>query len=153
MSVEDVLSLVSQAEWRHSRLVLVVGPGGAGKTTLLRAVSESLEAPLINVGRDLAERLLSIAARDRPLEVARQMDAILPAAGPVLLDNTELLFEPSLQQDPLQLLRALSRNRLVVAAWRGRAEGGQLTNALFSHPAARRFPAADILIVPLSHRS
>lgn len=150
MPSQTVLALLPEAEQHHSRLVLVVGPSGAGKTRLLAAVAAELGDEVVNVGRDLAERLLAVEPRFRPVEVSRQLDDILPAEGPALLDNTELLFEPSLAQDPLVLLERLARNRLVIAAWNGRIEDGHLTYAPTRHPAARRYPAAGLLVVPLS---
>jgi hypothetical protein len=149
MSAEVVLSLLPQAERQYSRIVLLVGPTGSGKTAILRAVGEALGRPVLNVGRELAERLLPFPPRFRPLEVARQLDELLAADGSTLVDNTEVLFDPVLEQEPLHLLQTLSRNRTVVLSWNGRVDDGQLTYGSPGHPAARRYRADGLLTVPL----
>ena len=65
-----------------------------------------------------------------------------------VLDNTEILFSPELQQYPLRLLQMLSRNRTVVAAWAGKQEGESLTYADPAHPEFKRYPKPDAVIVP-----
>jgi len=45
------------------------------------------------------------------------------------LDNTEILFNPILKQDPLRLLQRISRNRTVVATWLGNVTDSHLTYA------------------------
>jgi hypothetical protein len=152
MSCEAVLALIPEAERQYSRLVLVAGRAGAGKSSTLGRVADALGSPVVNVGRCLSERLLSVRPRFRPIEVARQLDEILPDGGPAILDNTEILFEPALEQEPLQLLRSLARNRLVVAAWNGHVDDGHLTYGPSSHPAARRYRATGLLVVTLSGR-
>jgi hypothetical protein len=75
--------------------------------------------------RERQPRALGEAARahrkQRALRVARIVDDIVQeqAADTVLLDNIEMLFHPDLKQDPLRLLQSLSRNRTIVATWRG----------------------------------
>ena len=65
----------------------------------------------------------------------------------VLLDNIEILFDLTLQQDPLKTLQRLSRNRTVVAAWNGTIDGGYLLYATPEHPEYQRYAASDLAIV------
>jgi hypothetical protein len=97
----------------------------------------------------LSSRLLELTARQRSLRTAGEAADILDAAtGDVLLiDNIEMLFNPSLQQDPLRLLQSLSRNRAVVVAWRGAHVDNALTYATPNHPEFRRYESAQALIV------
>ena len=65
----------------------------------------------------------------------------------VLLDNTEVLFEANLRQDPLRLLQGVARNATVVAAWTGDVKDGTLRYAVPGHAEHRRYPAEGLLIV------
>ena len=65
----------------------------------------------------------------------------------ILLDNIEVIFDISLQQDPLRLLQGLSRNKTVVAAWNGTIVEDSLTYAAPGHPEYRRYPMRDFLVV------
>ena len=146
---EDVIEKIGEAGILYYRLVLVVGAAGAGKTSALREVAAHLRAPLVNVNLELSRRLLDLIGRQRPLQVRRLLDEV--AAGPgsdvVLLDNLELLFDTTLQQDPLRLLQGLSRRRTVAAAWSGFVEGGHLHYAAPGHPEHRRYPLDGVLAV------
>ena len=61
----------------------------------------------------------------------------------VLLDNIEILFDVSFEQDPLRLLQGVSRNRTIVAAWNGTLANGYLTYAAPEHPEHRRYSRDD----------
>lgn len=61
-----------------------------------------------------------------------------------------MIFDPAFQQDPLRLLRQLSRTRTVVAAWSGTVEGAFLTYAEAGHAEYRRHETEGVSTVKLS---
>jgi len=146
---DQVVEGIQHAAGLYHRLVLVVAPAGAGKTVALQNVRDGIAAPLLNVNLQLSRCLLDLDRRRRALQVPQSLREIVSQAGAgvVLLDNTEMLFDVSLKQDPLRLLQGLSRNRTVVAAWSGLVEGGYLVYAAPDHPEHRRYPASGLLIV------
>ena len=139
---------IGHAEGLYHRLVLVVGGDGTGKTTALREISAWIGAPLINVGLELSRRLLELSKGQRPIRVPPLLEHIVtePAGEIVLLDNTEILFDTTLRQDPLRLLKALSRSRTVVAAWNGSMEDNHVHYAVPGHPEHRRCPVDGVLV-------
>jgi len=104
---------------------------------------------MVNINLVLSERLLDLTSRQRALRVARIIDDIVGAhvGNVVLLDNIEMLFHPDLKQNPLRLLQGLSRNRTVVATWRGSFDGHALAYASPGHPEFCRFDDPEALIV------
>lgn len=175
-AADAIAAAVRQAASLYHRLVLVVGPASAGKTDALEAVRKRTGAPLVNLGLELSRRMLELTADQRPLQLrpvltqlVETLDeggspALLDNAHPghqrsrgaqldkggslLLLDNIELLFDPTLKQDPLHLLQGLSRNKIIVAAWTGALEDGKLRYAAAGHPEHRQYPARDLLAVP-----
>lgn len=147
-SLTNLHTSVADAASRYYRLVLLVGPSGAGKTPLLKALSEEDGAPYLNVNLALSERLLPLTLKQRPLRVHRLLAEILDAqpAPVVCLDNIELLFDPSLHQDPLLCLQGLSRNKTLVVAWGGQFEGTVLSYAEPGHPEYRRYEHPDAIV-------
>lgn len=141
----------------HHRLVLVVGPPDSGKTTALRAVRDRTGASLVNVGLELSRRMLELTERQRTLRLATLLENLATEAqnagrkpdsapvGTVLLDNIEIVFDTTLRQDPLGLLKRLSRHRVVVAAWPGTVAEGWLTYAEPDHPEHRRYSVSDFI--------
>ena len=99
----------------------------------------------------LSQKLLEYPVKIRTLRLPRIVETILGETGKdtVLLDNTEIHFNPVLQQDPLRLLQQVSRNRTIVAAWNGKFEGGALIYAEPDHPEYRKYYEVDALIYPL----
>jgi hypothetical protein len=67
--------------------------------------------------------------------------------GPVLCTEIDLLFEPSLELDPLPLLVDISRATRLVIAWPGSYVGGVLAYAAPEHAHYRtwRQPPAHIV--------
>ncbi len=147
---EHLERLVASVAGQYHRLVIVVGPHRSGKTKALTTVAARHGWPLVNLGLELSERLLPLTARQRPLRAAGLVGDIVrdrAEADVVLLDDIELLFEPSLQQDPLRLLQGLARNVTIVASWRGSADASVLTYGVPGHPEYRRYEHADAILV------
>ena len=146
---------IRQAATLYYQLLLVVGRSGAGKTQALTSASKPEGALVVNVGLELASRLLERTTRQRRLQVQGFLEELVAtasaASGVALLDNIEVLFDADLQQDPLRLLQAVSRNRTVVAAWPGTLRGGTLRYAAPPHREYREYPAHDLLTVALEH--
>ena len=147
-AVASVLSRIDGAQNLYHRLVLVVGAGGSGKTATLQAVSQLTDSPVLNLNLELSRGLLDLTARQRALQAGRIMDDLIGRDRTlVLLDNTELLFAPTLKQDPLALLQRTSRNLTIVASWNGTVDDGYLSYAEPDHPEYRRYPTDDLVIV------
>lgn len=145
---DQVMRKIDQAAELYHRLIVVVAPAGAGKTTALQEVQERTGAPLINVNLGLSRRMLDLTERQRVLLLPRLLGEIVNEAegDRILFDNTEMLFNVSLRQDPLRLLQGLSRNKTVVASWNGSVKSGHITYAVPDHPEYRRYPIRDLLI-------
>lgn len=150
-AVETVLQLLQSAESTYYRLVLLVGRPGTGKTATLCAVAEKLNCPVVNASLELSGKLLPMTIRQRALRLPETLtDVVVSANKAVILDRTEILFDKSLQQDPLKLLQHISRNRQVVAAWDGVLEDGKLIYAEPDHIEYRQYPISDFFVVDLN---
>ncbi|MBW2072832.1 MAG: BREX-3 system P-loop-containing protein BrxF [Deltaproteobacteria bacterium] len=145
----QIVSKIEEAAVHYYRLVLVVGSADSGKTDAVRKVAGQKDIPLLNVNLEMSRLLLDLTARQRAIRLPRLMGDLLGATESqvVLLDNTEILFDPLLQQDPLRLLQNLSRNRTLVATWNGILKDGCLVYAEPGHPEYRRYPIGDFLLV------
>jgi hypothetical protein len=146
---ERVIKSIDQAAELYHRLIMLVAPAGSGKTAALQEVHERTGAPLINVNLELSRRMLDLTALQRVLQVSRLLGEIVGTSADdvVLLDNIEILFDVSLKQDPLRLLRGLSRNKTIVTAWSGAIVDGYLTYAVPKHPEYRRYGTNDLLLI------
>jgi DNA polymerase III delta prime subunit len=147
---DKIRDAIKQSEGLYHRLVLLVGETGSGKTTAIRDAAHALHADVINVNLALSAKLLELTARQRAVHLSKLLGEAVENAAPVaLLDNTEILFDHDLQQDPLRLLQSMSRNRCVVASWNGTIRDNKLTYAEAGHPEYRSYELAETLVVDM----
>lgn len=132
--------LIGEVGNLNSKLVLLVGPSRSGKTQLLRQLGAKLNIEPLNVGLELGRRLAATPNNKRGFsagELLREIADKERTEDPLLLDNLELLFEPGLQINPLDLVRRLAHSKRVVAVWPGELRGDRLVYADMSHPEHR----------------
>jgi hypothetical protein len=147
----EITSAITQAGARYHKVVLVVGGPGSGKTALLRSLSDQLHIPLLNLGLELSKKLLSLTLRERKLKASDIIADLLDAqeSQRLAVDNTEIIFDPSLMLNPQGLLQSISRTRLLIWSWNGGVEEGHITYAYPGHPEYQRIPSAEMTLVAL----
>ena len=125
-----------------------------GASVVDRAAKAAMEA--FPVWRDLptARREKVLVAIAGAIEGRAREIALLEPSGerteaPLLLDNLELLFEPSLQINPLDLVRRLAHSRRVVAVWPGERRGDRLIYADMSHPEHRDYSQDGVVVLEI----
>lgn len=145
----QVIQGIADAEELYYRLVLLAAPSSSQKTAALQAVAKRVGASLVNLNLELSYRMLELTELQRALQLPRLLSEIVDTSisDVILLDNIEILFHISLKQDPLRLLQALSRNKVVVAAWNGSVINGQLIYGAPDHAEYKRYPVRDFIVI------
>jgi len=149
--VSEIIEKLEHIQRLYHRLILVVGPSDSGKTTLLKKVAQKLDKSVINVNLELSQRMLDLTIKQRAMHVPLILNEIISKteADIFLLDNTEILFDVSLKQDPLRLLQNISRNKTVISTWNGEVKKRYLTYASTEHSEYRRYPIESIIVINL----
>ena len=150
--IEQLEQLIGDISEINSKLVLLVGRRPSGKTKLLREVGTRLNIEPLNVGLELGRKLAAMPINKRSFaagELLRQLADRHALGDLLLLDNLELLFDRSLQLDPLDLLKRHAHSRRVVAVWPGELSGntktGRLTYADMGHPEHQDYSLAGLV--------
>lgn len=148
-TVEQIMQKIGDASCLYHRLVILALPSGFGKTAALQIVHDRLSVPMVNINLELSLRMLDLTERQRSLQLPRLLADILDSldADTILLDNSEVLFDIALKQDPLLLLQGFSRNKTLVVAWNGSVNGEHLLYATQGHPEYRRYSLQNFLVV------
>lgn len=144
--------LIGEINDLNSKLILLVGPSRSGKTLLLRQLSTKLDIQPLNVGLELGRQLAATPNNERGFSVGELLREIADkerTEDPLLLDNLELLFEPSLQINPLDLVRRLAHSKRVVAVWPGELRGDRLVYADMSHPEHRDYSRDAVVVLEI----
>ena len=153
MLSDQIREAVDAVSAGYERLILLVGSSSARRSAALQQAAADHAWEYVNLSLRLAERMLELSAQERPGRAFDLVREILGEArrGVACLDNIELLFEPSLQLDPLALLQSLSRQTTLVVAWPGDVmddgDARRLTHAESSHPEYREYPAQGLILL------
>lgn len=106
----------------------------------------------LNVGAELGGRFAGMPQKQRRLQtttILRELAAQHASGELLLLDNIELLFDQSLQLDPLDLLKGHAHAKRVVAVWPGELQGdartGRLAYAGLGHPEHQDYSLAGVV--------
>ena len=140
---------IERAASQYYRLVVLAGATSSGKTAALQSIVRRFGYPLINVNLELSKRMLELTRAQRSRQVQRLLKEVVAAVpGDVmLLDNLEILFDTTLEVEPLQVLQVLSRNRTVVASWNGNFHDGTLTYAEPGHPEFIQLKQTEAVVI------
>ena len=147
-----LVRLIGEIGDLNSKLILLVGPSRSGKTQLLRQLGAKLNIEPLNVGLELGRRLAATPNNKRSFsagELLREITDKERTEAPLLLDNLELLFEPGLQINPLDLVRRQAHSKRVVAVWPGELRGDRLVYADMSHPEHREYSRDGVVVLEI----
>lgn len=146
--IDSLRSAIESIETQYHRLIILVNCEGASKQDVLGMLKSNPGETPLNLNLELSSRLLEFSIKQRPLKVAEIMTEIVePLSSPVLLDKLDILFEPSLQTDPLVLLKSLSRNKTIIAFWSGSLKDHKLYHAEPGYPEYRSYHVQDFVAI------
>jgi hypothetical protein len=103
------------------------------------------------VSLELSQRLLEIARPDQGKQAPNLLNVLVEEGDPtgVIVERLELLFEKSLELNPLERLKEVSRYRTVIAIWEGKLQDGHLLYAEFGHTEYRSYRPDEIRGIPV----
>jgi hypothetical protein len=143
---------VARLDEGDDTLVVIVDRDPEVANEVARRLARERDWALASVANELAPMLLELGLTDRTeLAIAWLDDAARAAAPDVLVViDIDLLFEPSLNLDVLDVfIDACRRTRLLVA-WPGSTVAGRLAYAAPGHARFQSFPARDVRVVAAS---
>lgn len=122
-NLKDVLlhrveTAVRKAEYQSFKLVLVVIPQDSHREIQEELLNSSVRA--INLSKELSRKLVSQSMKDRVKRLRMEVSDIAKECNEsVWMSNLDVLFEPSLENDPMILLKKVAKSQVLVAIWPG----------------------------------
>ena len=148
MTINSKLNqLIASSKELYYRLVLIVGDKDEC-SKIINEVAKNHERHPINVNFKLSEKLIQLNYNKRQITLQNLMwDLVKDEKEIVFLTDTEILFDSSLQQDPLKVLQEVSRNISVVAYWGGKINNTKLIYAIPNHSEYREYSSNDVVYI------
>lgn len=102
----------------------------------VKKAAKKLGVPSLNINLLLSAKLKDFPKARMTGKVHSLMNDILRESGSevICLENIEILFEPGLNQDVIQLLQSFSRNYTLIVSWRGHYDGSRFVYGEPGHP-------------------
>ncbi len=122
-NLKDVLlnrveTAVRKAEYQSFKLVLVVIPQDSHREIQEELLNSSVRT--INLSKELSRKLVSQSMKDRVKRLRMEVsDIAKECKESVWMSNLDVLFEPSLENDPMILLKKVAKSQVLVAIWPG----------------------------------
>lgn len=152
--IPGLLQAIKDAPNLYHQLIFFVGLSQTGKSNNLKEVSKLTGFELLNLNQILSLNLLEFPTKQRGIQIPKVLNEIIDSyTSGLILDNTELLFEHSLNQNPLKLLQSLSRNRILIVSWNGQWNHGKLIYAEPTHPEYRSYDSQGHLVITTTGES
>jgi hypothetical protein len=138
--IQNIKQILGNLDSQYYKLILLIGESKTGKTSILKKISQELDLEILNINLSLSEKLIEYPTRNRVLKLYPILDELLIGNKPLyILDNIEVLFDKSLQLDPLKFLQNLSRNCTILSSWNGKIVSNHLTYAIPQHSEYHQF--------------
>ncbi|HPZ10131.1 MAG TPA: BREX-3 system P-loop-containing protein BrxF [Candidatus Eremiobacteraeota bacterium] len=111
------------ASYSYNRLVFTLFPEVNTGEVIKKL--HGLSVPSINLSFELSKALLDLSVRDRIYYLQEKLQEIISSRGEdkLFLYHIEILFEPSLESNPMSLLEKFSRMKTLLVQWPGEYDG------------------------------
>lgn len=116
--IEKVNNAAIEAEYQSYKLILVAVPQQLHRALEMEFLSSSIS--MINLSKQLSRKLVSQSVNERVDRLQEEVSEIArDCNNSVWLSKIDILFETSLQYDPIMLLKNIAKSQVLVAIWPG----------------------------------
>lgn len=116
--IEKVNNSAIEVECQSYKLILVAVPQRLHRAFEMELLSSSIS--LINLSKQLSRKLVSQSVNERVDGLQEEVSEITKDCNnSVWLSKIDILFETSLQCDPIMLLKNIAKSQLLVVMWPG----------------------------------
>lgn len=135
----------------YSDCLIITHPDISVIRGVVTELRNEYEWPILDIGLQLSKKLLSIQPSKRSRQIPQIMDDMVGKfeTNPIFCTNITLLFEPSLDLDPLALFLQLGRSHKIIVMWPGQSRNNGLSYAVPEHSHYRVWQKPDANIYSL----
>lgn len=139
----NVNAAVTQAEYRSFKLVLVTIPKELHREIEAEILNNSIG--FVNLSKELARKLISLSISERVRQLETEVKIIANECNSsVWLTKLDVLFEPALANDPMRLLKGISKSKAIVAIWPGEITETSVVYSKPGKPDYKTYPLKEL---------
>lgn len=139
----DAQNACREAEYQSYKLVLIVIPKSLHRPVEIEVLSHSIS--LVNLSKELSLKLVSQSIKDRVRRLQDEVNVITSECNDsVWLTKLDVLFEPSLENDPMMLLKGIAKSKAVVAIWPGEITETSVVYSKPGKPDYKTYPLKEL---------
>ncbi|MBQ0209704.1 MULTISPECIES: BREX-3 system P-loop-containing protein BrxF [Providencia] len=139
----EVRVALDRAEYQSYKLILVTISEDFRREVEAEILNNSIG--FVNLSKELARKLVSLSIRDRVRQLEVEVDKITNDCGSsVWLTKLDILFEPALDNDPMRVLKGISKSKAVVAIWPGKITETSVVYSKPGKPDYKTYPLKEL---------
>ncbi|WP_351010397.1 BREX-3 system P-loop-containing protein BrxF [Shewanella sp. S1-58-MNA-CIBAN-0166] len=146
--LDEILAKVSDAETAallssYRLVILLLSPK---QIEVIPSFLYEQNIPSINISLVMANSLAVLSAKRRENELFTLLKkrTLMNTSQSLWLNRLHILFEPSLNQEPIKLLKLLSKQTFMVVVWPGDYDDKALTYSLPGKPDYKYYPLSEL---------
>ena len=138
LKLETFDEAVEQARVKRSKLIVINNKASIH--------AELTSCPSLNLNEKLSELLLAIPIKERRVRITSLVEDLVMAfeGESVLVSGLNVLFDRSLEVDPLRLLTNCAKKKVLLVDWPGRIGESSLSYASPDHAEYREYKGSGI---------
>lgn len=146
--VELVSEIQNELEKRDHSLIILVG-NQTEKTALIKKLEQLDSLNTVSLNYHLSKILSDISKNELPDPVELIEKLLLKSQTTIFFNYNNILFDSSLQWNPLDIFKKLSRDRTIVVFWDGQLGNRSLKYAQTGHKEFSEFqlPESDVILI------
>lgn len=128
--IEKVNNAAIEAEYQSYKLILIAVPQHLHRSLEMELLNSSIG--MINLSKQLSRKLVSQSVNERVNRLQEEVSEIAKdCSNSVWMTKLDVLFEVSLESNPVMLLKNISKSQVLVAVWPGEITE---TSLVYSRP-------------------
>lgn len=140
--INDIQSAIFNSEYQSYRLIIVSIPKSFDFSFF---GNEIYNVEFINLSRILAYKMIGLSQKERVKKVESLIECITEQCDSMIfLKKIDILFEPSLDNDPMRLLKGIAKSKTVVAIWPGEITETSVVYSKPGKPDYKTYPLKEL---------
>ncbi len=142
-TIQTIEKIKSEITRNDHKLIIITGTKNT-HNSLLEKLQAFEKIDCINLNLHLSKILISKNGLNDPNDIIENLLSEISTKDIILFSNINILFDSTLKWNPMNILKNLSCNHMLIVFWDGEINGNNLQYAVQKHSEFRQYPIHDL---------